>query len=345
MTNPIKIVVVGYGKATRFYHAVMAGSTPGLTLHGIATSSPEKCREIEATYGCKAYLGLDQVLADPEVDLIVLSTPNSTHADMAVASLDAGKHLITEKVMCLNLAECDRMIAAANRSGKLLSVFQNRRWDGDFLTVRSLMEQGRLGNVRWIEMAWQRWDPPSGWRAQAEMGGGRFYDLGAHLLDQLLLFFPQTIDSVYCRMHHDFAHVNVESHAMIVVNFVDGATGVLDLGSMAAIPKPRFHLLGDKAAFIKHGVDPQDDAARAGNLDAATVEDPANFGHLFDGQTGTVIPTLQGRWRSYYENIADVLQNGADSAIKLDEARRVIAVLDGALRSSREGIVVKFPHA
>ncbi|MEM7126743.1 MAG: Gfo/Idh/MocA family oxidoreductase [Chloroflexota bacterium] len=344
MTQPLRTVVVGYGKATRFYHAPITASTSGLALHGIATNSPEKQHEIESTYKCKSYLGLEAVLVDPEVDLVVLSTPNSTHAPMAVAALNAGKNVITEKVMCLSLAECDEMIGAAELSGKLLSVFQNRRWDGDFLTVRRLLNEGQLGTVRWIEMAWQRWDSPTGWRAEAQMGGGRFYDLGAHLLDQLLLLFPQDVQSVFCKKHYDFPNLDVESHALIVVNFVDGATGVIDLGSMAAIGKPRFHLFGDKATFAKHGLDPQDDAARAGDIDAATVEDEANFGQLFDGKHQITIPTIQGRWRSYYENIVDVLQNGAESAVKLHEARRVIGVLEAAMRSAREGRSISVNH-
>ncbi|MEM7533854.1 MAG: Gfo/Idh/MocA family oxidoreductase [Chloroflexota bacterium] len=339
--KPLNTVVVGYGMATRFYHAPITASTEGLHLYGIATSSPEKQTEIEQTYGCKAFAGLEAALADPAVDLIVLSTPNSTHAEMAVAALEAGKHVVAEKVMCLNLDECDRMIAAANKSGKLLSVFQNRRWDGDYLTVKKLLDAGTLGDVRWIEMAWQRWDPPKGWRAEAGLGGGRFYDLGAHLLDQLLLLFPQDIESVYCRMHHDFPGLDVDSHVLITVTFVDGCTGVIDLTSVSAIEKPRFYLFGNKATFIKHGLDPQDNAARTDGIDTAIVEDEAYYGYMFDGETKTVIPTIQGRWRDYYENVADVLLNGAESAVKLDEARRVIAVLEAALQSVREGVVVR----
>ena len=294
MTNPIKTVIAGYGKATRFYHVPFTASTPGLALHGIAPAAQRSKRKSRLHTDAKLTSDWIQCWPIQKLIWLWLSTPNSTHASMAVASLDAGKHVVTEKVMCLNLAECDAMLEAANRSGKLLSVFQNRRWDGDFLTVRRLLEEGKLGAVRWIEMAWQRWDPPTGWRAEAGMGGGRFYDLGAHLLDQLLLLFPQDVESVYCKMHHDFPDLDVESHAMIVVNFVDGATGVIDLGSMAAIGKPRFHLFGEKGSFIKHGLDPQDDAARSSDIDAATLEDEANFGQLFDGATRTTIPTIKG---------------------------------------------------
>lgn len=341
--DSINTVIVGYGNATRFYHIPLTQSTDGLRLHGIATSSPDKQNQIEATHGCQAYAGLEAVLADSAVDLVIISTPNATHCEMAVAALEAGKHVVTEKIMCLNVAECDRMIQASARSGKLLSVFQNRRWDGDFMTVHQLLQDGRLGTVRWIELAWQRWDPPVGWRAQGDMGGGRFYDLGAHLVDQLLLLCPQDVKSVYCRMHFDFPELDVDSHVLMVVVFVDGTTGVVDLTSMSAIHKPRFHILGDTATFIKYGLDPQDSAARAGDIDAA-VEDPQTYGRLFDGKTETIIPTLKGRWRNYYENVADVLLHGAASAVQLDQTRRVIAIIDAALRSAREGSVIQIEN-
>jgi scyllo-inositol 2-dehydrogenase (NADP+) len=282
------------------------------------------------------------------VDLVVLATPTSTHADLAVRALGAGKHVVTDKPMCLTLEECDRMIAAAEETGLLLNVFQNRRWDGDFLTVKSLIDlagqavpgEGRLGDVRWIEMAWQKSGPPGGWRGSRASGGGRFYDLGAHLLDQLLLLFQQAIDTVYCRMQYDFPDHDVESHAMIVVGFADGVTGVCDVSSMSARSKPRFHVFGTKGTFLKHGLDPQEEALKAGDIDAAR-EDEALFGRLYDGKGEAIVPTLPGRWRSYYENIADVLAGKAEPAVKLAENRRVMAVMDAALRSARSNQVIR----
>lgn len=339
MVEP-RAVVVGYGYAGRCFHSYLISITAGLRLHGIASRNPETRLQIERERGCKAYEGFEAVLADPDVDLVVLATPNSTHADMAVRAMEAGKHVVTDKVMCLNLQECDRMIATSEKTGKMLSVFQNRRWDGDFLTVKRILADGRLGDVHWIEMAWQKFGPPKGWRAQAAMGGGRFYDLGAHLVDQLLLLFPQTIESVYCRMHNAFPKCDVESHAMIVVGFAGGATGVCDLSSQAAIGKPRFHVFGTKATFVKYGLDPQEEAMKAGDIDSAT-ESESQYGRLHDGKSEIVVPTLVGRWREYYENIVDVLTRCGEPAVKLTEARRVVAVLDAAISASRSNSVVE----
>lgn len=339
MANP-RVVVIGYGTAGRSFHSYLVSLTPGLDLYGVSSRNPEARTRAYQDYRCKTYESIEQVLADDQVDLVVLATPNSTHANLAVQALNAGKNVVTDKVMCLNLAECDRMIEAAERSGKLLTVFQNRRWDGDYLTVKSLIEAGKLGEVRWLEMAWQRFGPPRGWRQQAAMGGGWFYDLGAHLFDQLLLLIPQPVTSVYYRRHFDMAGFDIPSHTLVVIGFENGATGVCDLTGMAAIHKPRFQVLGTQGAFIKYGLDPQEVAMKAGDIDAA-VEAEADFGRLSDGETETIIPTKPGRWRSYYEHIADILTHRADPIVTLSQARRVIALMDAATQSAETNETVK----
>ena len=338
MSEP-RVAVIGYGYAGRSFHSYLISITPGLVLQGVASSDPAKREQIVRERGCQAYRSFDEVLADPAVDLVVLATPNDLHAPLAIRALEAGKHVVTDKPMCITLAEADQMVATAERTGRLLSIFQNRRWDGDFLTVQHLIAAGKLGHVRWVELAWQRWGAPRGWRGEAAKGGGRLYDLGAHLLDQLLQLFPQPIAGVYCRVHYDFPERDVESHAMITIHFADGATGVCDLSSLSAITKPRFHVFGDKGTYIKYGLDPQEDAMRAGQIDAA-VAPAESDGKFHDGATETIIPTLPGRWRSYYENIRDVLTGKAALAVKPQEVRRVMAVFDAALRSAQSGQVV-----
>jgi predicted dehydrogenase len=235
------------------------------------------------------------------------------------------------------------MIEAAERNDALLSVFQNRRWDGDFLTLRALMKDGTLGDVRWVEMAWQGMGAWAGWRGKAEMGGGRFWDLGAHLVDQTCVLFPQPIESVYCRMHHDYPDSDIDSEALIVVTFASGCTGVCDLSGMTAISKPRFLAHGSRATWAKHGLDPQEKAMIAGDIDAAR-EDPANFGRVKESKgEERVVPMLAGRWRTYYENIADALCGRAESLVSLPSVRRAMSVLDAAKRSADTGKVVHLP--
>jgi len=335
-----KAVVIGYGYAGRSFHSYLIGLDSGLRLHGISSRNPETREKIVAERGCRAYESFEQVIEDPEVDLVVLATPHHLHADQAVRALEAGKHVVTDKPMCTSLEECDRMIDAANRSGRLLTVFQNRRWDGDYLTLRKLLEDGELGELRWLEMAWQAFGPPRGWRGRADAGGGRLFDLGAHMIDQVMLIFPQAVETVYCRMHHDYPDHDVESHAMVVIGFDGGTTAVVDAGGLHAIPKPRIHAFGTEGAFIKHGLDPQEAAMNAGDIDSA-VEPEENYGRLKNARGERIVPTVPGRWRSFYENVADALAGRAEPAVKLHEVRRAIAVIDAARRSAAEGTVVR----
>ncbi|NLF16337.1 MAG: Gfo/Idh/MocA family oxidoreductase [Lentisphaerae bacterium] len=334
-----RVAVVGYGRWGRYCHCALLRSTPGLCLHGVVSGDPGKRQAIVAEQGCRAYTSLDEALRDDAVDVVVLATPNAAHADQAVAALQAGKHVVTEKVMCLDLAECDRMIAAAEQAGRLLTVFQNRRLDGDFLTVQRLIAEGALGDVRWIEVAWQGFGIWGGWRGQASMGGGKIYDLGPHLLDQILILFPEAVTSVYCRTHHDLAERDVESEGFIVIGFESGRTAVVDVSSLAAVQKPRFVVRGTAGTFVKHGLDPQEKAMMAGVIDRA--QEPASqYGLLRSRDQARLVPTLPGRWRGWYENLRDALTCGAAPLVTLPQARRLMAVLSAARRSAASGQVV-----
>lgn len=344
LDHPPRAVVVGYGRWGEKCHCYLIGTTPGIELYGIVTGAEDKARQAQDQHGCAIYKSLDDALEDPAVDLVVLATPNSTHADLAVRALRAGKHVVTDKVMCLTLAECDRMMATAIDQDRLLTVFQNRRLDGDFQTVRSLIEDRELGDVRWIEMSWQGFGTWRRWRGEAAMGGGKLYDLGAHLVDQLLLLMPDRPLRVYCRTHFDNPEFDVETEGLIVVEFEAGRTGVIDVSSLAAIHKPRFYVRGDRATFSKHGLDPQEAAMLAGDIDVAS-ESPDHFGTLKTGAGDECrVPTIPGRWRDYFENIRDVLVANAPPLVPLADMRGTMAVIDAAKRSMRTGIPVTVPQ-
>lgn len=339
VSSPVRVAIVGYGFAGKSFHAYLVGLVPEMVLRGIVSRNPETREKIIAEKGCIAYETPEEAFADPEVDLVILATPSSTHCELTMAAANAGKHVVTDKIMCLSRAECDSMLEAAERNKVLLTVFQNRRLDGDFLTVKHAIDSENLGEVRWIEMAWQGMGAWGGWRGQAEMGGGRFFDLGAHLLDQMLQLFPEPVETVYCRMHHDYAERDIESEALLILTFAGGKTGVIDTSGMIAISKPRFLVKGAHATLAKYGLDPQEKAMIAGDIDSA-VEDPMNDAAVKGKDYELRVPTTPGRWRTYYENIADVLINGAEPLVKPDEMRRAMSVFDAALESARTGRVV-----
>lgn len=336
----IETAVIGYGFAGRSFHSYLVNLAPRLNLRGVCSRSPETRAKIKAERRCHAYASFGEVLADSAVELVVLATPHHAHCPQAIAALEAGKHVVTDKVMCLDLAECDRLIAAAKASGKLLTVFHNRRWDGDFLTLKQTLLSGKLGDVRWMEFAWQPFGAPGKWRGQADAGGGRFYDLGSHLLDQLLHLFDAPVETVYARMHWDFETSDTDSHALAVLTFADGRTGIVDASSMCAAKKPRYYVLGTKGSFVKSGIDPQERAMIDGDIDSA-VDAPETYGQLVFKDHTETIPTIPGRWRNFYENVGDVLLDGVESAIKLPEMRRLMQVIDAARTSARTGDVVR----
>ncbi len=342
MSDIPKVAVIGYGFAGKAFHSYLVGLEPGLQLQGIASRNSETRKRAEKERSCRSFESFEEVLSDPEIDLVVLATPNHVHAEYSIRALEAGKHVVTDKPMAVTLEECDAMIQAAEKSGKVLSVFQNRRWDGDFLTLRKLLDEGELGELRWLEMAWVRPNAPGGWRGKAEFGGGRLFDLGAHMLDQTLLLFPQKVTSVYCRTHHDYPDRDVESHAMMIIGFEHGATAVIDTSGMNHTDKPRMQAFGTEGSYIKYGVDPQEQAMKEERIDEA-VEPEEKYGRLGKNMEETVIPTLSGRWRNYYELIAAQITGRElpHQPVRLEEARRVMAVFDAAFRSSKTGQVIK----
>ena len=340
MSDPVSTVVIGYGHAGRSFHAYLVGLTPGLELAGVVTGDPERQAAARREHDCRVWDSAQEVFADPAVELVVLATPNDVHADLAVAALGAGKHVVTDKPMTLWVAEVDRMVQAARRADRMLSVFQNRRWDGDYLTVKRLLEAGRLGRLRRIEMAWGSFGMPGGWRGTAEAGGGRLWDLGAHLADQLVQLAPGPATQVWAQLQYDSPDHDVESDAKVMVGFGDGMTGVLTTSSIAGIDPPRFYVAGSAATFRKHGLDPQEAAMKAGDIDAA--EEPADrFGQLSDGRTTETIPTRPGRWRSYYENVAAHLAGQAGLAVTPESVRPGIAIIEAAFRSHETGEAVR----
>jgi scyllo-inositol 2-dehydrogenase (NADP+) len=334
------VAVVGYGWWGRTCHIPLILQAPGLQLVGVASGDEGKRAQIRESLGVRAYQNLDEALADGEVEAVVLVTPNDTHASFAVRALNAGRHVVTDKPMCLSLDECNVMLEAAKRNGKVLQVFQNRRRDGDILTLQNLVQSGELGELRWVEMAWQGFGPYGGWRGQTEHGGGKLFDLGAHMIDQLLLLIPYPVTSVYCRTHHDFEGSEVESEAFVLLTFENGATGIADMSSLASISKPRFYARGTGGTFQKFGLDPQEKALLAGDINIST-EDPANYGRLVTPQGERVVPTQAGRWRDFYENFAQVVAGEAAPIVPLEDSRRLMQIFDAAHVSARERQVVR----
>jgi len=342
----INAAVIGYGYAGKHFHSYLIGLAEGLNLYAISTRNPERQRAAHHDHpAARIYGSVDELLADPNVQLVVTATPHDTHCDLAIQAMDAGKHVVTDKIMCMNAQEAAEMIRASERNGVILSVFHNRRWDWDYLTVKKVIDDGLLGTPYLYEAAIMRYGKPRGWRAIKSRSGGILYDWPAHFVDQALQLVPAQVERVYCEVkYRDRWEVDIGNYARMLIHFDNDATYQIEVGNLAAIGKPRWYVAGDMGALIKYGLDPQEGPLRLGNIDAAQ-EDPANYARVTTWVRGEpeerIVESVRGSWKSYYQNISDVLNKGAELIVKPQQIYRLMQVYDAAMRSAEMGEVVR----
>jgi len=340
----INAAVVGYGYAGRSFHSYLIGLADGLNLYAISTRDPERRAAAERERKVKTYADIDDLLKDDNVDLVVIATPHDTHAELAIKSMNAGKHVVVDKAMCMNTAEADAMIEASKKNNVILSIFQNRRWDGCYLTVKKAIEDKILGEVFMIQAAILGYGKPRGWRGIKSQVGGQIYDWGAHLVDQALRLVPSRVDTVFCDTQHRKWDIDIESHLNCIIRFQNGVSYTIELSNICRFPKPRWFVLGDLGTLVKTGLDPQEPAMVRGEIEKA-VEDPANRAKIKTEVNGEVkefvLETIPGNWKAYYQNISDVLNKGAELAVKPEEVRENMRLIDAIMESAEKGVSVK----
>ncbi len=342
----IRAVVVGYGLAGRSIHIPLLRRQPAIQLHGVVARDPKIRSEATAVEGVVGYPDLASAVRDPDVDLVIIATPHDSHADLAVEALRGGKHCVVDKVMALTPAEADRMIAARDESGTMLSVFHNRRWDWDFVTIRSLLASGALGQPILFESSVCRYASPKTWRGRAIAAGTILFDWGAHLIDQAL-----GLGLGPCRRltawvtQAPWPGVDSGGHGRIVLEF-DNVLFWIETSRVCRLDRPRWSILGTDGAFVKYGIDPQEVALRSGNLDAAS-EAAGHVGTLVVERDGarveTPVVTLHASWDGYYANIVDHLESRVPLAVSGEEGREVVRILEAAQISSDTHQTVEGP--
>jgi scyllo-inositol 2-dehydrogenase (NADP+) len=340
----IATVVVGYGLAGRSFHCPLIRRQAGLKLYGVVARDPDVRAGAVREHGVAGYASLDAALDDPAVRLFVIATPHDTHADLAVRVLEAGRDCVVDKVMALSTAEADRMIAARDASGGMLSVFHNRRWDWDFVTLKSALERGLIGRPLVLESAVCRYASPRSWRGRAEHAGTILHDWGAHLIDQALQLRLGPCRRLTAWLTPaPWEGVDTGGHGRLVLEF-DDVLFQAETSRVSMLDRPRWWVIGTEGGFEKHGVDPQEDALRSGDIDRAQ-ELPAHVARVrrrdTSGQVVTSpLETVRGHWDSYYANVAEHLEGRAPLAVTAEEGREVVRVLDAASRSVAERATV-----
>ena len=338
----IRIGIVGYGLAGRVMHANLIRRVPDLTIQAVVSNNPARRQQAQNDEVPRIYDSFDALLADGDVDLVVLATPHDTHADLTRRALGAGKHVVVDKPMAITLAEADSMVEAARQAGRMLSVFQNRRYDWDFLTVKKVIEQGLIGTPYLFETAVANYrEPRQSWRAEPATMGSLIHDWGAHLVDHAFLLVGRAVERVSCRIVRARPQPAVGNYGRIELTFRDGPLYTIEIGNLARPAKPRWYVIGDEGGIIKHGLDPQERALRAtGSIDDAyeTPDEKMRVTTTVAGQPSEIVmDAVRGTWVDYYRNISAHLNEGAELAVKPEQSREVIRVLDAAVRSDAAG--------
>ncbi len=342
-TTPLRVGLIGYGYAGKTFHAPLVQATAGLALIAVASSDAAKVHRDLPHAGVMAEAA--QLIARADIDLVVIASPNATHASLASAALRAGKHVVVDKPFTLDMAEARTLRAQAEQAGRLLSVFHNRRWDSDFLAVKQAIERNAVGTVRHFESHFDRYRPEvrARWREQAVPGAGIWYDLGPHLIDQALQLFglPQRVMATLAIQRpggevSDWAHVLLDC----------GSTHVILHASMlAAGGSRRFIVHGDRGSLLKAGADRQESQLLAGMTPGAPGwgEDPDEL-IVFEGEKAAqCIGAPAGDYRRYYAGMRDAITGRSGNPVSPIQALAVMAVLEAAITSSREGCASSLP--
>lgn len=339
MNKPIKVGLIGYGFAGKTFHVPFITTIEGFQLSAIVSSDEQKVKKDWPNV--PVFASLEQLLAEqPEVSLIVIPTPNKTHFPLAKQALEAGKHVIVDKPFTLTVQEAVTLNQLAQTKGKLLSVYHNRRWDSGFLTVKSLLENQILGELKYYESHFDRYRPDvrQRWRESKEAGSGLWYDLAPHMLDQVLQLFGQP-KSIFA----DIAMIRPQAEAVdyfhVCLNYPTLKV-VLHATTIAAAESPIYLLHGMEGSYVKYGLDPQEECLKAGQL--PTAKDwgkDSHDGNVTLSQNGELIvkplETKPGNYGHYYRAIRQAITNGEPNPVSAEEAILVMKLIEAGIESAK----------
>jgi predicted dehydrogenase len=334
--SAIRVGLLGYGIGGRNFHAPFIAASPDLDLTAVVTSNPERQAQLRAEHPEAAVLPDAEQLwkrAD-DLDLVVVTTPNSQHAPLTLAAIERELPVVVDKPLAPSAAEGSHLVAEARRRGVPLSVFQNRRWDGDLRTVRRLLASGELGTVHRFESRFEMWRPTPrpGWREHGapDEAGGILFDLGSHLIDQAMyLFGPVT--TVYSEIDRRRGGVEVDDDAFVALTHASGLRSHLWMSRLSAQVGPRLRVLGSEAAYVKYGLDGQEAALKAGERPdrADWGEEPPNrWGRLGVEDDLRPVRTERGAYQEFYAGMVAALRDGAPVPVDPEDAVNVLRVIE-----------------
>lgn len=345
----MRVAIIGYGVSGRFFHAPLIEATPGLELVSVVTADAERRRQVAAEHPrARTVDTAEDLWSATAPGLVVVATPNDSHVAMASAAIERGIAVVVDKPLAISAADAQALVDHADRARVMLTVFQNRRWDTDQLTLRRLIAEGGLGEIVRYESRFERWRPeldPSKWRENAspEEGGGVLLDLGSHLVDQtLVLFGPVT------RLYAEIASrrgAPGDDDAFLALRHERGTVSHLHVSAVTPAPGPRLRVQGSAGAFLVPTLDPQEEALRAGARPdrVAAWGAPREWerGRLVAGDRSVPVIAEPGDWPRFYLLLRDALLGGGPPPVDPRDAVLTLGILEAARRSSRERSVVE----
>lgn len=338
MVGQIRVAILGFGTSGRIFHAPFLAASPEYEIAAIVTGDEKRRAEAAREHPAARLLGApSEVWEDAgSFDLVVIGTPSSTHESLALQALAAGLDVVVDKPFATSSEAGRSLIEAAAAAGRVLTVFQNRRWDGDFLTVRKLIESGELGSVHRFESRFEWWKPDQAesWKTTSTRaeGGGILYDLGTHVIDQALQLFGP-VDDVYAEIDTRRAGVGAEDDVFLALTHSSGVRSQLWMNAVAPATSHRFHVQGSEAGYTSFGLDGQEPALIAG---ARPLDDrfgetpPERWGTLSAGAERRLVPTERGDYGEFYRALVPALRGRGEPSVDPADSVSVLEVIERA---------------
>ena len=346
--HEIRVALIGFGLGGASFHAPLIAATPGMMLATIVTSNRERVSQARHLYPRARIAPAVQSLWDhaAEHDLVVITTPNRYHASLALEALTAGLPVVVDKPFARTAAEARDVIQLARAKRLPVIPYHNRRWDSEYLTLRRLMGAGVLGRILRFESRLERWRPQlkGGWREHsgAEDAGGLLYDLGTHLIDQALtLFGPVT--QVYAESDVRRSGAQTDDDVFVALTHATGVRSHLWSSAVAAHIGPRMRVIGERGAFVKQDVDPQEAALRSGKIPDGPdwgAESAESWGFLTDGVHKHPVESEPGAYQRFYAEISAMLRDAAPPPVNPEDALAGLRIIEAAQRSAAERCVI-----
>jgi scyllo-inositol 2-dehydrogenase (NADP+) len=348
--SPLRVGLVGYGTAGRVFHAPLIAAAPGLELASIVTANPERAERAAAEHPGARVLSEPDALwaAAGDHDVAVIAAPNRAHVELALTAIDAGLHVVVDKPLAASADDGRRVAEAADERGLVAAAFHNRRWDGDALTVRSLLDRGAVGRPFRFESRFERWRPAiraDAWRERADPAeaGGVLFDLGSHLIDQALWLFGP-VRRVFAEVESRRPGAEVDDDSFVALAHEGGVHSHLWMSQVAAQPGPRMRLVGSDAGYVKWGLDVQE-----GQLGAGLKPGEPGFGREPHERWGTLgteddtvrVETEPGDYAAFYDGFERAVRSGEAPPVSAGEAVETLILIEAALESARSGAAIE----